>query len=40
MWNAIGTEMREMMWLAVVSGGLSVLSVGIAAVLIGIATVM
>ena len=40
MWNEIGYEMRETMWLTAVITGLSVLSVGIAAVVIGIAAVM
>lgn len=33
MWNAVKGEMREVLWLASVVGGLSVLSVGLAVVL-------
>jgi hypothetical protein len=33
MWNGLWDELREMMWLASVVGGLSVLGVGVAVVL-------
>jgi hypothetical protein len=33
MWNGLWDELREMMWLASVIGGLSVLGVGIAVAL-------
>ena len=40
MWNQIGNEMLDTLWLTATVAGLSLLSVGIAAAAIGIAAVM